>query len=84
MGQALDVVNRYYGVWDKKGEGMEDVIAENFSFAGPLATADRKGFLEAAPQLGQMFQKFDSTKSSRTATRFVASTTSRWPPRPGT
>ena len=62
MGQALDVVNRYYGVWDKNGEGMEDLIAENFSFVGPLATADRKGFLEAAPQLGQMFQKFDFHK----------------------
>ena len=41
MGQALDVVNRYIDIWENKdGEGLADLLSDDFSFVGPL---DRPG-----------------------------------------
>ena len=39
MGQALEVANRYYDIWRNKGEGLADVLSDDFSFVGPLSTS---------------------------------------------
>ena len=59
MGQALDVVNRYIDIWENKdGEGLADLLSDDFSFVGPLDQLDRQGMLAAVPMMGKAIEKF--------------------------
>lgn len=56
MGKALEVVNRFYELAeDKKGEGLEELIAEDMTFLGPmLKTSGAREFIEATRQFWQL------------------------------
>ena len=59
MGQALEVANRYFDTWqNKNGEGLADLLSDNFSFIGPIDQMDKAGMLEAAAKMGPILEKF--------------------------
>ena len=59
MGQALEVANRYFDIWrNDNGEGLADVLSDDFSFVGPLDQLDREGMLAAVPRMGPALQEF--------------------------
>ncbi|MCZ6532112.1 MAG: hypothetical protein O7A08_04025 [SAR324 cluster bacterium] len=62
MGQALEVANRYYDIWRNNGEGLADVLSDDFSFVGPLDQLDREGMLAAVPHMGPALQEFHMKK----------------------
>ncbi len=59
MGQALEVANRYFDIWQNhNGEGLADVLSDDFSFVGPLDQLDREGMLAGVPRMGPALQEF--------------------------
>lgn len=59
MGQALEVANRYFDTWqNKNGEGLGELLSEDFSFVGPIDQLDKAGMLEAVPKMGPILEKF--------------------------
>lgn len=59
MGQAIDVANRYFDIWqNRNGEGLAEVLSDDFSFIGPLDQLDRQGMLAVVPMMGQAIEKF--------------------------
>jgi ketosteroid isomerase-like protein len=56
MGKALEVVNRYYDITEnKKGMGLENILAEDVAFAGPLKKCSgSREYMEFAKQFLQM------------------------------
>jgi ketosteroid isomerase-like protein len=56
MDKALDVVNRFYDTTDnKKGEGLEVLLAKDMKFVGPLMrSSSAKEYVELTKQLLQM------------------------------
>ena len=59
MGQAIEVANKYFDIWqNKNGEGLADVLSDDFSFIGPLDQLDRQGMLDAVPMMGQAIERF--------------------------
>ena len=62
MSNAMETVNRYYGVWERNGKGMEDVLADDFSFVGPMEQLDRQGMVAAAEKMGPAFGNFQMKK----------------------
>ena len=56
MGKALETANRYYDVVRNKGAGMEDVLADDVTFNGPLVQWTGKAeFLEGFKQMAEGF-----------------------------
>ena len=52
MGKALETTNRYYDVVRNKGAGLEDVLADDVTFSGPLVQWTGKAeFLEGFKQM---------------------------------
>ena len=59
MGEALALANRYFDTWSSKnGEGLGDLLADDFSFIGPIDRLDRQGMLAMAPKMGPALEKF--------------------------
>ena len=59
MGQALEVANRYFDTWQNKdGEGLADLLSDDFSFIGPIDRLDKAGMLAAVPMMGKAIEKF--------------------------
>ena len=56
MAKALDSVNRFYDVTDnKKGEGLEVLLAADMKFVGPLMqTSSAKDYIASTKQFLQM------------------------------
>ena len=66
MGHTLDTVNRYYNAVTNGGSGLEDLIAKDISFVGPMAQfsgaeAFEAGIKEIAPALRgiEMIRQFE-------------------------
>ncbi|MGH9991439.1 MAG: nuclear transport factor 2 family protein [Nitrososphaera sp.] len=56
MGNALETVNRFYDTTEnKKGKGLESMLADNMIFAGPLMrTSGASEYLESTKRFLQM------------------------------
>ena len=56
MGKALEVANRFYDATEnKKGEGLENILANDMTFVGPLMkAAGAKDYIESTKQFLQM------------------------------
>jgi ketosteroid isomerase-like protein len=65
MGQARDVVERYYEAFDRKDPAWKDLLAPDVQFVGPL---ERAGNAEELRQLTERFLPFH--KATRVRVRF--------------
>lgn len=56
MGKALETTNRFYEITEsKKGKGLEDMIAKDMTFDGPLMKFNgAKEYIESTKQFLQM------------------------------
>jgi hypothetical protein len=56
MGKALETVNRFYDTTEnKKGKGLEAMLAEDMTFVGPLMkTAGAEEYINLTGQFLQM------------------------------
>jgi ketosteroid isomerase-like protein len=56
MGKALEVVNRFYDATEnRRGKGLENILAEDVVFAGPLKKCSgSREYIEFAKQFIQM------------------------------
>ena len=67
MGKALDTANKYYDAVRNKGAGLEDVLADDATFNGPLVQWSGKaefleGFKQMAAGMGgiRMLKQFEA------------------------
>lgn len=53
MGKVLDVVNRFYEITERrKGDGLEEVLADDMTFLGPLMrSASAREYIALSKQL---------------------------------
>ena len=59
MGEALAVAEKYFDIWqNKNGEGLAEVLADDFKFVGPLDQTNREGMLAMVPMMGPAIEKF--------------------------
>lgn len=56
MGKALETANRFYDITEnKKGKGLEGVLAKDMTFAGPLMkTSGAKEYIDSTQRFLQM------------------------------
>lgn len=56
MGKALETVNRFYDITEnKKGQGLETILAKDMTFAGPLMrTSGARDYIDTTKQFLQM------------------------------
>lgn len=65
MGKARDVVERYYGAFDRKDPTWKELVAPDVRFAGPLQSAS------GSEQFNEITEKFlQFHKATRVVARF--------------